>query len=64
VEETFYFLRGQACLRVNGRELKAIAGDVYRLEPEERHEVRNDGADEVKLVFIKAPFLPEDKVDV
>ena len=64
VEETFYFLRGQACLKVNGRELKAIPGDVYRLEPEERHEVRNDGADEVKLVFIKAPFLPEDKVDV
>lgn len=64
VEETFYVLRGEACLLANGTEYRGIPGDVYRMEPLERHEVRNSGSEDAKLVFIKTPFLPEDKVDV
>ncbi|MHB0876204.1 MAG: cupin domain-containing protein [Anaerolineae bacterium] len=63
VDECFYILRGEAVMIVNGRQLKAIAGDVYRMEPSDRHEIRNDSDDDVKMVFIKAPFLPEDRVD-
>lgn len=64
VEETFYFLRGQATMRVNDEDHKAIPGDVYRLEPQDRHEIRNEGEEDVKMVFIKTPFLPEDRVDL
>lgn len=63
VEECFYILRGEAVVTVNDREYKAIAGDVYRMEPRDRHEFRNESLEDVKMVFIKAPFLPEDRVD-
>jgi mannose-6-phosphate isomerase-like protein (cupin superfamily) len=63
VDECFYILRGEAVLVVDGQPRRAIVGDVYRLEPGERHEIRNDSGEDVKMVFIKAPFLPEDRVD-
>ncbi len=64
VEESFYILQGQGTFTVNGQEMKAIPGDVYTLEPQEEHEIANSGDHDLKLVFIKAPFLPEDKVDL
>jgi len=64
VEETFYIVRGQAQVVVNDKPRKGIPGDAYRMEPGERHEITNVGEDDLKLVFIKVPFLPEDKVDV
>jgi len=61
VEETFYFLSGRASMIVDGTPHKAEAGDAFRLEPPERHDILNDGDEPVKVVFIKQPYLPEDK---
>ncbi len=36
--------------------------DVFRLEPLEKHDILNDTQEEVKLIFIKTPYLPEDKI--
>ncbi len=61
VEETFYFLDGAPTLVVNGREIQTTHGDVFRLEPPERHDIRNKTAATVKVIFIKTPYLPDDK---
>lgn len=63
VEETFFCLRGKGKIFVDGKAMSLIPGDVYRLEPQEKHEFINDGQEDLKLVFIKTPYLPDDKID-
>jgi len=63
VEETFYVVQGAATLVVNGERLAASEGDVFRMEPADRHDILNDSGAPCKLVFIKCPYLPKDKVD-
>ncbi len=64
VEETFYVDRGRGAFVVNGERYAAEEGDVFRLEPTDRHDIINDSGQPLKLVFIKCPYLPKDKVDV
>ena len=64
VEETFYVVSGRGTFLVNGEAHPAAEGDAFRLEPEDRHDIRNDSDAPLKLVFIKCPYLPKDKVDV
>jgi quercetin dioxygenase-like cupin family protein len=62
VEETFYVLEGQATFLVDDVEHQFVAGDAVRLEAPACHQVLNRGEQPVKMVFIKCPYLPEDKV--
>ena len=64
VEETFFVLEGAATLLVDDVEHQLVAGDAVRLEAPERHAVINDGEQTMKMVFIKCPYLPKDKVVV
>jgi len=64
VEETFYVDRGSGTFLVNGERILASEGDVFRLEPSDRHDIVNESDRPLKLVFIKCPYLPKDKVDV
>ncbi len=61
VEETFYFMQGAPVLIVDGKEINTEQGDVFRLEPPERHDIRDDTQDTAKVIFIKTPYLPNDK---
>ncbi|MBM4430129.1 MAG: cupin domain-containing protein [Chloroflexi bacterium] len=63
-EETFYILEGQVTFYVNGAPHLLVAGDAVRLEPLEGHRVVNESDGPVKMVFIKCPYLPQDKFDV
>lgn len=62
VEETFYFLSGSGKIIINDQEYRISPGDVYRLEPGEKHNIVNDTDEEIRAVFVKCPYLPEDKV--
>ena len=62
VEETFYLLDGECKFYVNDIEHQAITGDAFRLEPTDRHDIWNDSDADAKFVFIKCPYLPDDKV--
>jgi mannose-6-phosphate isomerase-like protein (cupin superfamily) len=65
VEETFYFVEGQGgTMVVNGQERPIRIGDVFRLNPTERHDIINTTAVPLKVVFIKSTYDPKDKVDV
>jgi mannose-6-phosphate isomerase-like protein (cupin superfamily) len=62
VEETFYVIEGKGTFYVNDQPLDIVSGDALRLEPTERHDVLNSGQGPLKLLFIKCPYLPQDKV--
>jgi quercetin dioxygenase-like cupin family protein len=64
VEETFYVVQGRGTFIVNGQEYQGVEGDAFRMEPTDRHDIRNDSDQPLKLVFIKCPYLPQDKVDI
>jgi len=61
VEETFYVLEGTPILILDGRRIPTAPGDVFRLEPPERHDLRNEAEGPARVVFIKTPYLPADK---
>lgn len=62
VEETFYFFEGAPTIVVDGTPHQVREGDVFRLEPGERHDIVNDTPEAVRLIFIKTPYLPGDKM--
>ena len=62
VEETFYFVQGGGEMIVDGVPHSATEGDVFRLEPPERHNIRNTTDVPTRVVFIKTPYLPDDKI--
>lgn len=64
VEETFYFECGAPQMVVNGQAIRVTEGDVFKLEPGEGHDIINDTEADIRLIFIKAPYAPEDKVEL
>lgn len=63
-EETFYFLEEGLKVIVDDKEFQAEAGDAFRFSPNEKHNIINETEKNIKVIFIKYPYLPEDKVDV
>lgn len=63
VEEAFYFMEGTPLMKVNGQEYRVAKGDAFRVEPGDVHDIINDTAQSVKMVFMKYPYKPDDKVD-
>jgi quercetin dioxygenase-like cupin family protein len=64
VEETFYVVEGRGTFLVNEVEYEGVAGDAFRMEAADRHDIVNNSDEPLKLVFIKCPYLPEDKVSL
>ena len=61
-EETFYFVKGTGNMIVNDKPYPAKVGDVFYIEPHEFHDVENTGNEDMKVIFIKSPYLPDDKI--
>lgn len=61
-EETFYFFDGTPKITVNDVEYQTGIGDVFYIEPYEKHNIVNDTSEPIKCIFIKAPYLPDDKI--
>ena len=64
VEETFYFETGTPLMVVDETEYRVTSGDVFRLEPGEAHNIINDSDQDTRIIFIKCPYLPQDKVAI
>ena len=62
VEETFYFIEGTPKMIVNDVSCDVKVGDAFRIEPPEKHDVYNDTDSPVKFIFIKCPYIPDDKI--
>ena len=64
VEETFYFETGTPPMVVDGTSIRVKPGDAFKLSPGEAHNIINDADEDTRIIFIKAPHVPGDKVDV
>ena len=64
VEENFFVLEGEVDIDVAGNVIHAVQGDLIHTEPPEPHYLVNKGVIPCKMVFVKAPYEPKDKVDV
>jgi mannose-6-phosphate isomerase-like protein (cupin superfamily) len=64
VEETFYFPEGGPVINVNGKDIAVKEGDVFRLDPHDTHDIHNVTQNPVKIIFIKCPSNPKDKVNI
>lgn len=63
VEETFYILEGSGILTVDGEDFPVESGMAIQLKPGEKHDLRSGEGISLKGLFIKVPYLPDDKVD-
>ena len=64
VEETFYFELGAPQMVVDGAAHRVRQGDAFRLDPGEAHDIINDTAGDIRIIFIKCPSMPSDKIEV
>lgn len=61
VEETFFILEGKGVLKLNDEDIPVEAGMALRVEPGERHDLCALDTP-LRGIFVKTPYLPEDKV--
>lgn len=65
VEESFYIIEGAGTLWIECREPHVLkVGDLYQSDPGEMHYFVNDSGADMRLLFVKAPFDPNDTVPV
>lgn len=60
VEEIFYVLSGKAKIVIEENIIEVLPGDAIRVEPNEEHNIF-DASEDFLAVFIKVPYIPEDK---
>ncbi len=63
VDETFYFVEGDGVMIINGEEIDAPQGSVFLVEPREMHNIKNKSPKNVKVIFIKGEYRPDDKIE-
>ncbi len=63
IDETFYFVEGDGVMIVDGKEILAPQGSVFLLNPNEMHNIRNSSKKNIKIVFIKGEYKPDDKYE-
>lgn len=65
IEETFIGIEGEATLWVDARRQFTVrVGDVYRLDPGEQHYFVNESVADFRALFVKAPYDPDDGIQV
>ena len=64
VEETFYFPEGEPVMVIDEVRYPVKPGDVFKIAPEETHDIINATDQPIKIIFIKCPFIKGDKVNV
>jgi mannose-6-phosphate isomerase-like protein (cupin superfamily) len=64
VEEIFFFLEGSPLMEVAGDRFIVEPNEAVRISPKEPHDIINNTKENVKVIFIKSPYLPEDKISI
>ena len=63
-EETYYILKGEADIIIDGYSFKATPGMMVSILPGEVHDVINNTNSDFELLAVSAPaFSPEDSID-
>ena len=64
VEETFYFIKGSCKMEIDDKKFITKPGDSFRVEANEKHSMINEYEEPVKMIFIKYPYIKDDKINV
>jgi quercetin dioxygenase-like cupin family protein len=65
LEETFFVVEGEATLWTDCEHRFTLrTGDIHRCDPYEMHYFVNETDEPFVALFVKAPYDPDDKVDV
>ena len=62
VDETFYFMEGNGTMIIDEKEHDAPQGSVFLVEPKEMHNIKNSSKEDLKIIFIKSAYKPDDKI--
>ncbi|MDI6786566.1 MAG: cupin domain-containing protein [bacterium] len=63
-EETFYIVEGTPIMTINNNDHRTNSGDAFKIDPKEPHNLTNDTNANIKVIFLKVPYNPEDKVSL
>jgi mannose-6-phosphate isomerase-like protein (cupin superfamily) len=64
-EESYYILRGTARMVIDGQAFQLTPGQACLIQPLERHQIFNDGDDELEFIAVCAPaWTPDDSAFV
>jgi mannose-6-phosphate isomerase-like protein (cupin superfamily) len=63
IDETFYFVEGNGIMIIDEKEYDAPEGSVFLIEPKEMHNIKNKSNNDIKIIFIKGDYKPEDKIE-
>ncbi|MHA1785845.1 MAG: cupin domain-containing protein [Candidatus Helarchaeota archaeon] len=61
-EETFYILEGTPTFIIDGKEILFKKGDAIRVDMKIKHDIHNNSDKNCKILFIKTPYYPDDKI--
>ncbi|MDP8246493.1 MAG: cupin domain-containing protein [Candidatus Hinthialibacter antarcticus] len=61
VVESFYIIEGTPKIVVEGVEHRLKPGMTLTVEPHDHHNVVNDTEQDMVALFIKSPYMPEDR---
>lgn len=64
VEEDFLTLEGSVDIYIDGERFVLHPGDLIQVAPKKQHYLKNVGAVPWRAVFVKAPFDPNDKINI
>ncbi len=64
VEENFFILKGEIFFRVGREEFIAREGDLVNCAPKEAHYLLNKSDKPATAIFVKAPSIETDKVNI
>ncbi|MBU1153247.1 cupin domain-containing protein [bacterium] len=63
-EETFFIIEGTPQMTISNKNYRTEIGDAFKINPQETHNLTNDTTLDIKVIFLKAPYHPEDKVNL
>ena len=61
-EETFYIVEGTPTFIIGGKKIELKKGDAIRVDMKVTHDIHNNSDKNCKILFIKSPYYPKDKV--
>ncbi len=64
-QETYFILEGEGQMSVDGEDIRLRSGQACHIEPEEIHQIKNQGeSDLIFLAVCVPPWVPEDSFEV
>lgn len=60
IEEIYYISAGSGILFIDGKEKRVVKGDAIVIRPGERHSIRNDTEEELRLIVTCTPAWTPD----